>query len=172
MTVCPYCGAEYLQGADLCDECQHSLTDLSIPEPKTAVEQGLLTDPIEVLVLRDPLTATPSETVGQVIQKMVDASIGCIVIVDGEQVRGIFTERDALLKVNADIDVYRDKPVSELMTPDPVTLNTNNRIAFALHKMHVGGYRHIPILKNGTLVGVISIRRILEYLTQRIDEVE
>jgi CBS domain-containing protein len=49
-----------------------------------------------------------------------------------------------------------------------VTLETNDRIAFALHKMNVGGYRHIPILFDGKLAGVISIRDILRYLTDRI----
>jgi CBS domain-containing protein len=49
-----------------------------------------------------------------------------------------------------------------------VTLDTSDKIAFALHKMNVGGYRHIPILFNGQLAGVISIRDILRYLTERI----
>ena len=54
------------------------------------------------------------------------------------------------------------------MTADPVTLETNDKIAFALHKMNVGGYRHVPILFHGKLAGVISIRDILRYLTERI----
>ena len=54
------------------------------------------------------------------------------------------------------------------MTADPVTLETSDKIAFALHKMNVGGYRHVPILFDGKLAGVISIRDILRYLTERI----
>ena len=54
------------------------------------------------------------------------------------------------------------------MTADPVTLETSDKIAFALHKMNVGGYRHLPILFDGKLAGVISIRDILRYLTERI----
>ncbi len=54
------------------------------------------------------------------------------------------------------------------MTADPVTLETNDKIAYALQKMNVGGYRHIPILFEGKLAGVISIRDILRYLTERI----
>ena len=54
------------------------------------------------------------------------------------------------------------------MTQQPVTLDTNDKIAFALHKMNVGGYRHLPILFEGKLAGVISIRDILRYLTERI----
>lgn len=170
MIICPYCGAENLEGADFCEHCNHSLTDLSIPVPKTSVEEGLLNDPIETLVLRAPVTASPGETVGQVIQKMVDASVGCVIVVEGDEVKGIFTERDALMKVNADIATLRDKPVETMMTPDPITLKASDGIAFALHKMHVGGYRHVPILKDGALMGVISIRGILEYMAPRISE--
>lgn len=170
MMLCPHCGAEYLEGADLCDDCHQSLTDLSYPVPKTSVEEGLLADAIETLVPRAPVTASLGETVGEVIQKMVDASVGCVIVVDGDDIKGIFTERDALLKINADIATLRDKPVESMMTPDPITLKASDKIAFALHKMHVGGYRHVPILKDGALLGVISIRRILEYMTPRISE--
>ena len=171
MIACPHCGAENLEGADLCDDCHHSLTDLSFPVPKTSVEAGLLNDLIETLVLREPVTASPRETVGEVIQKMVDASVGCVIVNDGDEIKGIFTERDALLKVNAEIATLRDKPVESVMTPDPITLQSTDNIAFALHKMHVGGYRHVPILKDGALMGVISIRGILEYMAPRIGEV-
>ena len=78
------------------------------------------------------------------------------------------TERDALMRLGADVATYTEEPIESLMVPDPVTLNARDRIAFALHKMHVGGYRHIPILSEEKLVGVISIRDILNYLTERI----
>jgi len=55
-----------------------------------------------------------------------------------------------------------------VMTHEPVTLEAKDKIAFALHKMHVGGYRHLPIMTDGKLTGVISIRDILNYLAERI----
>ena len=89
-------------------------------------------------------------------------------IVDGGKLVGIFSERDALMKLNTETPKLRDRPISQFMTPDPVTLEANDKIAFAVHKMNVGGYRHVPILFDGKLVGVISIRDILRYLTERI----
>ena len=169
MIICPYCGAENLEGADLCDDCQHSLTDLSHPEPKTLVEAGLLQDRIDVLHPREPITTTPDTTIGEVIDKMVHDSVGCVIVVEGDRIAGIFSERDALVRINADIDSVRGKPVSTVMTPNPVTLNARDKIAFALHKMHVGDLRHLPILKDEQLQGVISIRDILAYLSQRIN---
>jgi CBS domain-containing protein len=168
MISCPFCGTENLQGADICDDCQHSLTDLSIPVPSTAVEKGLLKDRIELLTPRKPETVSLGTTVGEVLQKMVDKSIGCVIVVEGDQVRGIFTERDALMRLGADIATYVDQPIESLMIPDPIMLNARDKIAFALHKMHVGGYRHVPIFADEKLVGVISIRDILNYFTDRI----
>ena len=168
MISCPFCGAENLQGADICDDCQHSLTDLSIPAPVSGVERGLLKDRIEVLPPRKPETVSLGTTVGEVLEKMVDKSIGCVIVVDGEQVRGIFTERDALTRLGADVATMADRPIESLMTPDPIALDIKNKIAFALHKMHVGGYRHVPIFAEEKLVGVISIRDILDYFTDRI----
>ena len=78
---------------------------------------------------------------------------------------GIFSEVDALMKINTNVAQYADRPMSSVMTPNPVALEMEDRIAFALHKMHVGGYRHLPIMEQGRLVGVISIRDILHSLT-------
>jgi CBS domain-containing protein len=168
MINCPFCGAENLEGADACDDCQHSLTDLSIPAPATAVEKGLLKDRIEMLPPNLPQTVPRSATVGEVLKVMVDNSIGCVIVVDGEQVCGIFTERDALTRLGPDVAKMVDAPIESVMTPDPVALNARDKIAFALHKMHVGGYRHVPIFNDEKLVGVISIRDILNYFTARI----
>ena len=51
------------------------------------------------------------------------------------------------------------------MTPNPETLRVQDKIAFALHRMNVGGFRHVPVTDGGKLAGVISIRDILAYLT-------
>lgn len=169
MKLCPHCGAEYIEGADMCDDCQHSLTDMSYPNPKSTVEEGLLNDRIELLSPKKPLTAALGSTVGDVLKQMVDADIGCVIVVEGQKIKGIFSERDALLKINADVAAQVDQPIETLMTPRPETLDVEDKIAFALHKMHVGGYRHIPILKGDALLGVISIRDILEYLAARIN---
>lgn len=168
MTICPYCHAENIEGADQCAECSQPLVDLSLRVPTTRVEADLLRDRIERLWPKSPSTVSPGTTVAQVLQKMVDERIGCVMIVDRGKLVGIFSERDALMKLNTDAERFLQQPISQFMTPDPVTLETNDKIAFALQKMNVGGYRHVPILFHGQLVGVISIRDILRYLAERI----
>lgn len=168
MILCPSCGHENLEGADYCDQCQNSLTDLSYRQPRTAVERGLMKDTIDVLAPRKPLTVAAEATVGEVLQKMVAESIGCVMVMDGEKLVGIFTESDALMKVNSNVVALANKPIRTVMTPNPVTLEMDHKIAFVLHKMHVGGYRHLPILREGKLAGISSIRDILNYLAERI----
>lgn len=166
--ICPYCEAENIEGADECDKCGATLSDLSRRVPATRVEADLLRDRIEALRPKSPSTVAPTASVGLVLKKMVDEAIGCVMIVDSGKLVGIFSERDALMKLNTDARKFLDRPISQFMTADPVTLETSDKIAYALHKMNVGGYRHIPILFEGQLAGVISIRDILRYLTERI----
>jgi CBS domain-containing protein len=166
--ICPYCEAEIIEGADECDKCGEALTHLSRRIPASSVEADLLRDRIERLWPKSPSKVSPDTTVAVVLKKMVDERIGCVMIVENDKLVGIFSERDALMKLNIDAAKFLSRPISQFMTADPVTLETNDKIAFALHKMNVGGYRHVPILFHGMLVGVISIRDILRYLTDRI----
>lgn len=168
MILCPYCDAENIEGADSCAECEASLTDLSIRVPASGVEADLMRDRIERLWPKSPSTVTPETPVRTVLKKMVNETIGCVMVVDRNELVGIFSERDALMKLNTDAPKFMDRPISQFMTPSPVTLETSDKIAFALQKMNVGGYRHLPILFQGKLAGVISIRDILRYLTERI----
>jgi CBS domain-containing protein len=79
---------------------------------------------------------------------------------------GIFSERDALRKLGARAAEQSGRPVSELMTPNPQTLVADAKIAFAVHRMDLGGYRHVPIVdQQGELTGIISARDILRHLT-------
>ncbi len=166
--ICPYCDAENIEGADQCQDCGEALAHLSIRVPSSSVEADLLRDRIERLWPKSPSTVAPEMPVGDVLAKMVGETIGCVMVVDAGKLVGIFSERDALMKLNTDAPKLLARPISQYMTPEPVTLETNDKIAFALHKMNVGGYRHIPILFQGKLAGVISIRDILRYLTERI----
>ncbi len=168
MIVCPDCGHENILGADECEECRQSLSQLSSSVPASDIERSLLKDSIHVLAPRRPLTVTPTTPIGDVLHILVDESIGCVLVVEDEQIVGIFSERDALMRLNVSATELMDKPVSQFMTPSPETLEESDKIAFALHKMDLGGYRHVPILAGGKVTGVISIRDILRYLTEHV----
>src|SRR5438128_1858984 len=141
MIICPYCDAENIEGADECEACGEDLTAFSRRVPASRVEADLIRDRIERLWPKTPTTVSPDTPVGEVLNKMVDAKIGCVMVADRGKLVGIFSERDALMKLNTDASKFRDRPISQFMTADPVTLETSDKIAFALHKMNVGGYR-------------------------------
>lgn len=168
MSTCPYCGTEIIQGSDECDQCGQTLTDLSLPAPSSRVEAALLRDRIEVLSPHKPSTVSPTTPVGEALSQMVAEEIGCVMVVEGEQLVGIFTERDAVTKLNTDAARLSQQPIARFMTANPVTLSAEDEIVYAVHKMNLGGYRHLPILAGDSLGGAISIRDILGYLTNRI----
>ena len=99
---------------------------------------------------------------------MREAKVGSILIMDGDKLAGIFTERDVLYKVTASEQPIKDIKIEELMTPNPTTLRGAHRLAHALNKMSLDGCRHIPILtKSGKPTGVVSVRRIVDFLVDR-----
>jgi CBS domain-containing protein len=168
MTECPYCGVENIDGADHCEECQQPLGHLSKPRPATAVERSLAKDRVASLHPKPPLTVVPEMAVGEVLRLMDERHVGCVIVVRGEQVLGIFSERDALDRLNVNFAALAGRPVSQFMTPSPETVDVEARIAFAIHKMDIGGYRHMPVLTKGRISGVISIRDVLRYVTEKL----
>jgi CBS domain-containing protein len=58
------------------------------------------------------------------------------------------------------------RPVSDFMTPNPATVRPSDTLAFVLHQMDVGGYRHLPVVKDGQLLGMISVRDMLRHTTR------
>ncbi|MGI9458344.1 MAG: CBS domain-containing protein [Aeoliella sp.] len=168
MIICPYCDAENIPGADECVECNEPLIELSLPHPESVVDAALLSDRFDTLPTNLPVSVPPETSVAKVLQIMVEASIGCVLVVEGDQLVGLFSERDALMKLNVDAARLGDQPISQFATPNPTALEADAKIAFALHKMDVGGYRHLPVLDHGRPVSVVSIRDILAYLTRSI----
>jgi CBS domain-containing protein len=166
MIFCPYCDSENIEGADDCAQCGQPLDDTHLTPPNSEVERSLLRDRISVLAPKRPITVTPTTPVGDVLRLMVEHRIGCVVVVDGNRPTGIFSERDALRKINTLAADLAALPVGDFMTPHPETLVADAKIAFAVQRMDLGGYRHLPIVgERGELVGIISARDILRHLT-------
>jgi CBS domain-containing protein len=165
MFPCPDCGHENIDGEDFCEKCQQPLGSGSRPRPSSSLERSIVRDAIRRLVPREPLLIDPATTVNEALRRLVDRRIGCAIVVSGHRVVGIFTERDAVARIDFDRPDWASRPVAEVMTQSVETLELDDRIAFALQKMDIGGYRHIPILRKGRVTGVVSVRHILEYVT-------
>lgn len=169
MLTCPFCESENIDGADECEDCGQPLIVMSMPRPATRLEKSLVKDRIEELEPREPLVCHADASVGWVIKLMYDHKVGAATIVDGDgRPIGIFTDRDALMRLGPDAASLADRPIADYMTRDPSTLEADDKIAFALHRMDLGGYRHVPITSQGTVSGIISVRDILKYVDKRL----
>ncbi|MCS6976454.1 MAG: CBS domain-containing protein [Gemmatales bacterium] len=165
--ICPNCGHDNLPGAEECAQCMQDLTHLDRPSAQDRIEKALLEEPVSVLPPARPVTVRPTETVRQAVQTMVENSVGAVLVVgDGGKLLGIFSERDVLNRLAGLHDQYEELPVSHFMTPDPETVSADDKLAFALHKMDGGGYRHLPVMADGIPQGIISVRDILRYVSQ------
>jgi CBS domain-containing protein len=169
MMLCPFCGHENIEGVDECEHCECSLADVELLVPATQIERDLLRDRAGSLTSRAPLSVAPDTPVGQVLKLMHENSFGCVGVVQESRLVGIFSERDALLKLGKDAASLRDRPVSDFMTAAPQTLPADAKIAFAVQHMDQGGFRHLPIVsESNELVSVLSVRDILRYVAERM----
>jgi CBS domain-containing protein len=167
---CPFCGYENITGADECDSCGEDLTAFDGVRPKDLLEKGLVRDPILSVAKCKTWTAPETASILECAKKM-DHGNNCCLIVRGDQLIGIATERDILMKaLLKDFDLAKT-PITKIMTPNPDILNSQDKIVHALNKMAIGGYRHIPIRLDDGSYQVISGRDILAYLATRFSDV-
>jgi CBS domain-containing protein len=164
--ICPNCGYDNLPGSEECGRCLQDLTQLDRPMANNRVERSLMEDPVGQLNPRVPVTLPATATLREAIATLLGRDIGALIVVDAQQkLLGIFSERDLLKKVAGLSEVSLDKPVGSFMTPKPETVSSTDTLAFALHKMDVGGYRHLPVLSGDRVVGVVSVRDMLRHIT-------
>ena len=97
---------------------------------------------------------------------MVEHEIGAVLVEREGRAVGIFTERDVLRRVVLR-GLDQARPVSEVMTRDPETLRLDDGIAFALNRMIVGGFRHVPIVdEGGRPQAVLSLREVVAFIIE------
>ena len=165
--ICPTCAHDNLPGAEECSRCQQDLTQLDQPVAGNRVERSLMEDPVSVLQPHAPITVRAGASVREAIQAMLARDIGALLVVgDDGKLLGIFSERDLLAKVVGTVENFHDLPVRQFMTPNPETVCETNTLAFVLHKLDGGGYRHLPVLRDGLPVGMISVRDMLRHMTR------
>jgi signal-transduction protein with cAMP-binding, CBS, and nucleotidyltransferase domain len=162
--ICPDCRHDNIAGLDHCEHCGQSLSQIDQPQAKSGLQAAIMETPLRDLQPALALTVPPSDTVGRVIGLMREHRQGSVLIMDGDRLVGIFTERDIVNRLTArqvDIDHL---PISEVMTRDPKALRDDHTLAFAMHRMAIGHYRHVPILVDGQPPRFVSVRGVLKYL--------
>ena len=109
---------------------------------------------------RDFISVAPEDTLGEVAQKMMDLNVGSVVVKDFGRLIGILTERD-LLKAMAGRVHTSDARVREWMTADPITAAPDTPVAEAAQTMLDNGFRHLPVVEGESVLGTVSLRRLV-----------
>src|SRR5262245_28508027 len=110
---------------------------------------------------RPPVVAAPGATVQEVAEVMTAARVGAVPIVEGDQLVGIFSERDLMTRVVVPRRDPERTLVADVMTRDVVTATLEEHVDFCVEKMRQVGCRHLPVISAGKLIGVLSMRDLL-----------
>ena len=104
------------------------------------------------------ITAPKSMPVGDAARLMKGHSVGAILVVEGDLLVGVFTERDALFRVVAEGRDANSTQLGDVMTSNPRTIEADSLFTLALQMMYEGGFRNVPVVENGRPVGLVSAR--------------
>jgi CBS domain-containing protein len=108
------------------------------------------------------VTTASQASVFEVAELMLRHRVGAVLVVEGGSLIGIFTERDAVFRVLAAGRDAHAVRVGEVMTPQPVTVGPEASFGHAMLLMHERGFRHVPVVEDGRLVGIVSARDALD----------
>ena len=164
---CPVCHFGNFPGDDSCANCGADLWNADTPQPATTFRGRLLGMHLDELGAPVPHLVDAGESVDTAIARMQEEGIDCLLVTENDALVGIFTDRDAILKVAG--EEAGGRTVGDLMTHDPVVLRRSDAVAVAIHKMAVGGFRHVPIVDGGAPIGVVSARDVFRHLAAGLD---
>ena len=108
---------------------------------------------------RELLKAAPDELLSEAAQHMVARGVGAVLVMDGDRLDGILTERDILKAVA--MGLSENARVRDWMTKSPETIEASDETGHAAALMIHGGFRHLPVLDGGVVAGIISIRDLM-----------
>jgi CBS domain-containing protein len=164
--LCPVCRHDNFEGEDSCANCGADLATSDVPQPLADYHDTILGEHLDALGVGEPLTVEPTLPVADAIRTMHTAGIDCLLVCDDGRLVGIFTDRDAVVKVaGKKLEAF---DVRDFMTPDPVVLRRDDTLAVAIHKMAIGGFRHIPIVDGDRPLGGVAAADVFRHIVSSL----
>jgi len=111
-----------------------------------------------ILGSQSPVTANGEMSVAQAARLMKERRVGAVLVMNEGRLAGIFTERDALFRVIAEGRDPAKTGLQDVMTANPRTITPDRPFGHALHMMHEGGFRHVPVVDENRPIGVVAAR--------------
>ena len=161
------------------DESAQAPMPEEFQDPLENYEPKKYDDPLEEALCEETVAAikhepyecvSPETTVESAVKKLAGLHIACLLVEKQGNLVGVFSHRDVLDKVALEYEGIRNKPLSEVMTNDPIYVYETDSAAAALAVMVVAGYRHVPVLNlKNKLVGIVSPQRVTAFLRRHFD---
>ena len=118
----------------------------------------------------------PDASVYQAIEIMADKKVGALLVMEGAMLLGIISERDYARKVILKNRSSHDTPVGDIMTASPVSVAPEDTVHHCMQLMTEGRFRHLPVVKGGRVVGMLSIgdlvKAVIQEQTEHIEQLE
>ena len=174
--TCPACGAKNLEGVDECKSCGSDLRTADLPKPASEVEQSVMHLPLTTLSMTPVHSVNADAPLDDAIQTLLRQQVDLVHVVDaGEggatsKLLGVLSVRDVVTRVGTDYHAKLKQPVRQFMTPAVETLPPDAPITFALNRMDVGGYRHVPVVQGDRMLGVVSASDVIAYIEKHSKE--
>ena len=111
-------------------------------------------------------TVKPEDTVFFAVTRMVEMNIGALLVTEGEDIKGIMTERDYLRFITVKGSTARDTPVSEVMTRKVIYVTPDTELNEVMTIMTAERIRHVPVLNDGSLMGIVSIGDVVKRISK------
>ena len=126
----------------------------------------------EIVRHRELFSVEEHQSVAEVARKMSDLRVGAILVFDGDQLRGVFSERDLLKRVVGERRDPESTPVSLVMSTGMFTIDESASPAEAMEAMHSNNCRHLPVTRSGQVVAFLSMRDLMNFeLAQKTEEI-
>ncbi len=146
--------------------------DAAVAGEEKEIQAALVSNAVSLLDPAPPILVKRDLSVRDAIAKMKESRQGAVCVVDDAgRLVGIFSERDVLMRVvGVDLDP-RSTPVGKVMTANPEALRPTAKIAFALNRMSVGGFRNLPIVDDaGRPIGIVFTRHFVKFIVSLFPE--
>ncbi|MEO8538101.1 MAG: CBS domain-containing protein [bacterium] len=126
--------------------------------------------PLNELPLDEPAVVSPFTTVRAAVEAMQEGSRSCVLAVEDGKLAGIFTERDILTKCMDDGFDWDQPLAHSVLTREPRTIASNRTIAEAIFLMQQHHYRTLPVMTNGSVVGLVRLGDLIRHLAEEYPE--
>lgn len=152
------------------DQFEDPLENYDTPAYEDDLERALSEETVLAIQSKPFASVAPDTPIHVAVEKLASLGVACLLIEEEGDLVGVFSDRDVLNKVALEYEAIRDRPVSEVMTVDPIYLYETDSAAAALSVMAVSGYRHVPMLDvDDKLAGIISPQRVTAFLQEHYD---